>query len=139
MKKKMRLAHEFVEFIPENLKERTLYISTRFATVVHKCCCGCGLEVVTPLSPTGWSLIYDGETISLKPSIGNWNFPCRTHYLIVRSTVQWVRHRSLIGIETTTGQSTLTDRDRPGIKTPALNKGKRMNKLTDKLKYNLTK
>jgi len=42
--------------------------------------------VVTPLSPTGWSLIFDGETVSLYPSIGNWNFPCRSQRLDRRSS-----------------------------------------------------
>jgi hypothetical protein len=40
--------HRFVEYIPEQLEERTIYISIRFATAVHRCCCGCGREVVTP-------------------------------------------------------------------------------------------
>ncbi len=50
--------------------------------MVHSCCCGCGLEVVTPLTPTDWRLTFDGEAISLWPSVGNWNLPCRSHYVI---------------------------------------------------------
>ena len=53
MKPEIVLAYEFVEFIPDELKERTLYISHTYSTAVHKCCCGCGHEVVTSLSPTG--------------------------------------------------------------------------------------
>jgi hypothetical protein len=89
MKRQRLLAHEFVEFIPDVLKEGTLYVSMEYATVVHKCCCGCGKEVVTPLSPTDWRLIFDGKTISLDPSIGNWSFECRSHYWIRGSTVRW--------------------------------------------------
>ena len=89
MKKVGVLAHEFVEFIPDTLKEGTLYVSIEYATVVHKCCCGCGKEVVTPLSPSDWKLIFDGKTISLDPSIGNWSFPCRSHYWIRNNTVRW--------------------------------------------------
>jgi hypothetical protein len=62
-----------------------------YGTAIHKCCCGCGREVVTPFSPTDWKLIYDGKTVSLHPSIGNWNFECRSHYWIVNSTVQWAQ------------------------------------------------
>jgi hypothetical protein len=47
--------------------------------------------VVTPLSPTFWRMTFDGETISLYPSIGNWNFPCRSHYWIDRGRVRWAR------------------------------------------------
>jgi hypothetical protein len=60
-----------------------------YATVAHKCCCGCGQEVVTPLSPTDWKLTYDGASISLSPSIGNWSFACQSHYWIEKSTVKW--------------------------------------------------
>ena len=89
MRQRIVLAHEFVEFIPDDLKERTIYVSVRFATVVHKCCCGCGKEVVTPLSPTDWKLIFDGKTISLDPSIGNWGFECQSHYWIRSNKVRW--------------------------------------------------
>jgi hypothetical protein len=83
------LKHEFVEFIPDDLEQGTLYVSIAFATVAHKCCCGCGKEIVTPLSPTDWKLIFDGESISLDPSIGNWSLECQSHYWIRRSQVQW--------------------------------------------------
>ena len=89
MKRQTALAHEFVEYIPDHLKEGILYISIPFATVAHKCCCGCGQEVVTPLSPTDWMLIFDGQSISLDPSIGNWSFPCKSHYWIRSGKVRW--------------------------------------------------
>jgi len=88
-KPSFRVAHEFVEFIPDTLEERTLYISMKFATVTHRCFCGCGAEVVTPLSPARWQLAFDGETISLHPSIGSWSLPCQSHYWIRDSEVQW--------------------------------------------------
>jgi len=94
------LGHEFVEFIPDELKEGTLYVCIGLATVVHKCCCGCGNEVVTPLSPTNWKLTFDGETISLNPSIGNWGFQCRSHYWIKDSRVKWAARWSQEEIET---------------------------------------
>lgn len=83
------LTHEFVEFIPDELEEGVLYISIGFATVAHKCCCGCGKEVVTPLSPTDWKLIFDGKTVSLDPSIGSWSFACKSHYWIRNNRVKW--------------------------------------------------
>lgn len=89
MKRELILTHEFVEFIPQELIEGIIYVSIVFSTAVHKCCCGCGNEVVTPLSPTDWELIFDGETISLYPSIGNWGFECQSHYWIRRNRVKW--------------------------------------------------
>lgn len=81
--------HEFVEFMPSELREGTLYVSVQFATAVHKCACGCGNKVVTPFSPADWQLFFDGDTVSLTPSIGNWQFPCRSHYWIRSNRVRW--------------------------------------------------
>src|SRR5580658_9622584 len=89
MKRQTVLTHEFVEYLPDELKDGTLYVSMSFATVAHKCCCGCGKEVVTPLSPTDWTLIFDGESISLDPSIGNWGLDCKSHYWIRKNKVEW--------------------------------------------------
>lgn len=87
----MTLTHRFVNHIPEILEDNVIYVSIPFETVIHKCCCGCGREVVTPLSPTDWSLTFDGETITLNPSIGNWNFECKSHYFIKKNKVVWAR------------------------------------------------
>jgi hypothetical protein len=89
MKPEIVLAHEFVEYIPEEVREGTLYISMEYGTAVHKCCCGCGREVVTPLSPTGWQLTFDGKSVSLYPSIGSWSLPCQSHYFITKNKVVW--------------------------------------------------
>lgn len=89
MKPSVSLRHEFVEYIPSDLKDGTIYVSMTFATAVHKCCCGCGNEVVTPLSPTDWKLIFDGVSITLHPSIGNWSFDCQSHYFMRRNQVIW--------------------------------------------------
>lgn len=32
-----RLAHQFFDYVPDNLLEGTVYVSTRFASAVHKC------------------------------------------------------------------------------------------------------
>jgi hypothetical protein len=79
----------FVEYIPDRLDEGVLYLSMEFATASHACACGCGREVVTPLSPVGWQMRYDGENVSLEPSIGNWSYPCRSHYWIKGGHVRW--------------------------------------------------
>ena len=89
MKQPVTFKHEFVQFIPEELQEGTIYVSIRFATVTHLCACGCETKVVTPLKPTDWKLTFDGKTVSLHPSIGNWDFPCRSHYWIRNNRVRW--------------------------------------------------
>src|SRR5262249_14539462 len=42
-----------------------------------------------PLTPTDWELTFDGESITLSPSIGNWSFPCRSHYWIRNNRAEW--------------------------------------------------
>ncbi len=81
------LEHRFIKHIPDILEAGILYVSLEYGTVAHSCCCGCGEEVITPLTPTDWKLIFDGETISLHPSVGNWSLPCRSHYVIKRGQI----------------------------------------------------
>ena len=83
------LEHKFVEFIPDKVEEGILYISIEYCTTIHKCVCGCGNEVVTPLSPTDWRLSFNGKTVSLYPSIGNWNFDCQSHYWIKNNKIEF--------------------------------------------------
>jgi hypothetical protein len=87
MNQRTLLEHRFVKHIPEIIEPGVLYVSMEYGTAAHSCCCGCGMEVVTPFTPTDWKMTFDGETISLWPSIGNWNLPCRSHYVIDRSRV----------------------------------------------------
>jgi hypothetical protein len=89
--RKKSIRPEFVEFIPDKVKESILYISCHYATATHKCACGCGEIVVTPISPTYWSMIWNGETVSLDPSIGNWSLPCQSHYWILENKIVWAR------------------------------------------------
>lgn len=89
MKRRSALQHRFVEFIPDTLEDGVLYVSITYSTAAHCCCCGCGKEVVTPIAPTDWQLTFDGESVSLHPSIGNWSFPCQSHYWIKRNAIRW--------------------------------------------------
>ena len=83
----LSLEHRFVRNVPRELEPGILYISMDYATAVHSCCCGCGDRVVTPFTPTDWRMTFDGESISLHPSVGNWNQKCRSHYVIQRGRV----------------------------------------------------
>ncbi len=120
MKPEVTLRHRFVEFIPETLDDGVIYVSVTYATAAHKCCCGCGHEVVTPFSPTDWKLTFDGATISLDPSIGNWSFPCQSHYWIKRNRVRWAAQWSQTQIEAGRLQDAATKRrETNAIEAPA--------------------
>ncbi|MDX3807693.1 DUF6527 family protein [Bosea thiooxidans] len=81
------LEHRFVDNFPQQLEPGVLYVSLEYGSAAHSCCCGCGEEVVTPLTPTDWNITYNGETITLHPSVGSWTLPCRSHYVIQRGRV----------------------------------------------------
>jgi hypothetical protein len=89
----------FVEFIPEQLESGKLYISEEHGTAIHKCCCGCGEEVVTPLTPVDWRITKGRGGVSLFPSIGNWNYQCQSHYIIRDNQVIWAKKMTTIQIE----------------------------------------
>lgn len=91
MSKRHHLEPIFIDTIPDELVDGHLYISKRYRTAMHRCCCGCGLEVVTPLNPAKWRLTEDDARVSLHPSVGNWSFPCQSHYWIDKNQVRWAR------------------------------------------------
>jgi hypothetical protein len=78
---------EFVQYMPKVFNQGVLYVSMEYSLVIHLCVCGCGEKVATPLSPEDWKLYYDGDAISLSPSIGNWDFQCQSHYWIKMNKV----------------------------------------------------
>lgn len=83
------LKAEHVDFIPAKLEEGILYVSAKYQTASHLCCCGCNRKVVTPLKPGGWQLTEKNGRPTLKPSIGNWGFPCQSHYWLRNGKVEW--------------------------------------------------
>ncbi len=97
--KRIPLTYRFVEYVPDETEDGIIYVSIVFATGVRKCCCGCGHEVVTPLSATDWRLIFDGKTVSPHPSVGNRSLECRSHYWIRQRRVRWAEEWSQERIE----------------------------------------
>lgn len=95
----MILQYKFIELVPPVLEEGVLYISVEYCSAIHKCVCGCGNKVVTPLSPTEWELTFDGKSVSLHPSIGNWYLECKSHYWIIKNKVKFARRWSNKEIE----------------------------------------
>ena len=81
---------ENVEFVPATLEPGVLYVSVRFGTAIHLCACGCDTHTVTRLKPhweDGWTLT-EGPT--LRPSVGNQNLPCKSHYYITNGLIEWL-------------------------------------------------
>ena len=102
MPRTQRLRCRFVGAVPARVEDGVLYVSREYGTAVHKCCCGCGQEVVTPIGPTDWRITTGRNGVSLYPSIGNWSFPCRSHY--------WIRHGQILWAEQMTQAQIDADR-----------------------------
>ncbi len=84
---RFRLQH--VQYMPAVLEPRVLYVAEEFDIAMHLCPCGCGSKVKTPLGPTEWSIEETAEGPTVRPSIGNWQQPCKSHYAIHRGAVVW--------------------------------------------------
>ena len=85
------IRHVFTDSLPGELDDGVAYVSIRYTVVIYMCCCGCRNRVVTPVNPEAWELTFDGKSISLYPSVGNRNLPCRSHYWIRRNRIEWLR------------------------------------------------
>lgn len=99
----------FSQYIPADLDEGILYISLDYSTAVHLCACGCSAKVVTPFGPADWQLVFDG-TVSLRPSIGNGQLPCRSHYFIHQDQILWAREM------TASATKVASDRDQAALR-----------------------
>ncbi len=91
--------HKFVKAFPDKLDNGILYVSVEFGTAAHRCFCGCGIEVYTRFSPRDWSMKFNGEAVSISPSIGNWSFACQSHYILDGGRVHWADRWSRERIE----------------------------------------
>lgn len=85
----MKIEMERVRTMPKALMPGILYVSEEFGTAQHLCACGCGAKIRTPLGPTEWRVEETEDGPTLRPSVGNWQQPCRSHYWIWRGQVEW--------------------------------------------------
>jgi hypothetical protein len=84
-----RITLQRVQYLPRELAPGILYVSDEFAVAGHLCACGCGNKVVTPLGPAEWTFTERNGRPTLHPSIGNWQLPCRSHYVIAEGQIRW--------------------------------------------------
>src|SRR5437764_14179159 len=93
MQKLAKIELSRVKYIPKELEPGVLYVSEEFGAAVHLCACGCGRKVSTPLRPPRWVIEDTAGGPTLRPSVGNWEFPCKSHYWIwqgkIVSSDQW--------------------------------------------------
>jgi hypothetical protein len=84
-----KLVLQRVKYMPRDLSPGILYVSEEYAVAGHLCACGCGKKVITPLGPAEWNFSERNGRPSLHPSIGSWQVPCRSHYVIIDGRIEW--------------------------------------------------
>jgi len=85
----MKIELQRVEYMPKVLSPGVLYVAEQFGAAAHLCACGCGSKIRTPLGPTEWSVEETKDGPTLRPSVGNWQQTCQSHYRIDRGEVIW--------------------------------------------------
>ncbi len=85
----MKIELQHVHYMPNELNPNILYVSEEFGAAAHLCPCGCGTKIRTPLGPTDWTLYQTRNGPTLRPSIGNWQLPCQSHYWITEGKIVW--------------------------------------------------
>lgn len=74
----------------EHMENNILYVSKLYKTTTHRCLCGCGNKVILPLTPQFWKLTDNDGKISITPSVGSFNLPCKSHYIITDGVANFV-------------------------------------------------
>jgi hypothetical protein len=99
--KQRSLSLQHVKYLPKKLSHGVLYVSLEYAVAGHLCACGCGNKVIVPLNSASWSFSERNGLPTLWPSIGNWQLPCLSHYLITDGKVvcaeQWTDSEIIAG------------------------------------------
>lgn len=89
--KQTEIIPEYVDFTPpeSDMKEGVLYISKKFLTSSHLCACGCGNVVVLPFNHGPfWTLKESDNGVTMRPSVGSFNLPCKSHYYITDNKIE---------------------------------------------------
>lgn len=91
--KQVEIEPVFVEQMPDLYQQGKVYISEKFEVSKHLCLCGCENMTVMPLDDGSkwWKLVKENNgTVSFIGSVGNYNFPCKSHYIITKNKANFV-------------------------------------------------
>ena len=85
----MKFRYQLVERIPNVMEEGTVYHTEEFEIAGLLCACGCGhrITLIVPDSHKVWD---DGGYATIEPSVGVFDAPCRSHFVIRAGKVQWL-------------------------------------------------
>ncbi len=85
------VTYKKVEFMPDIIQDNVVYISDQYGTAIHNCICGCGTKVAMPIGPGEWNYNIDqNDNLSMSPSVGNYQIPCKSHYIFYKGGANFV-------------------------------------------------
>ena len=88
MRRQKVLRPEFVQSIPTgSRKPGEIVVSCRYNVASFLCPCGCGAAMDIIFRPYRWRMEWDGEHLSICPSISSPRLACKSHYWITRNEV----------------------------------------------------
>jgi len=91
--RKVSIEPVFVTLMPSLYERGKIYISKEYKVAKHLCLCGCDNMTVMPLDDGAkwWKLVEEPDgSVSFIGSVGNYNFPCRSHYIITKNVANFV-------------------------------------------------
>jgi Family of unknown function (DUF6527) len=85
----MKYQYLAVDRIPKELREGVVYHSEEFELAGFLCACGCGHQI-TLLVPDSHQVFDQNGLATIRPSIGVFDAPCKSHYVISGGQVNWL-------------------------------------------------
>ncbi|TGS14449.1 hypothetical protein EN852_014695 [Mesorhizobium sp. M2E.F.Ca.ET.209.01.1.1] len=85
----MSYRYQLVDRIPTDMREGIVYHTQEFELAGLLCACGCGHRI-TLLVPDSHEVRDEGGYATIRPSIGVFDAPCKSHYVISAGHVQWL-------------------------------------------------
>lgn len=92
--KKVPYEPVFVEEMPDYYERGKVYISETYKVAKHICLCGCDGMTVMPFDIVPnrwWQLVKENNgTVSFIGSVGNYNFDCKSHYIMTKNVANFI-------------------------------------------------
>lgn len=85
----MSYRYQLVDRIPTDMREGVVYHTEEFELAGLLCACGCGHRI-TVLVPDSHQVWDEGGFATIRPSVGVFDAPCKSHYVISAGDVQWL-------------------------------------------------
>lgn len=85
----MKYRYEPVDRIPKQLQPEVVYHTEEYELAGLLCACGCGHRI-TLLVPDSHEVFDEDGYATIRPSIGVFDAPCKSHYILSAGNVQWL-------------------------------------------------